>query len=431
MQSLTRPLLLIILVLVALPSASAATGDLRFGIERNNQVFTSVESASEGGFFELYVTGGNESRIVVEIVDLMTDSTGNKRAVPLGATPFSPANHVEIDEFQGSYQPTPDIQRFLIPFSFKNIENLSRPILGGLKISIVPIKGNDEAMNLSSAIVGTFAYYPEGISSDLAAGINPRIDLLDMKVADVSKETLPFSLIPDLPWIFATGPIAVGIKTKNEGNIFLNSQTSVEVNEVKLFGERKASGRFTVESNENFLLPSQVLESTILLQKEGKEGKLKDPFSGVGIYRITSKVVGSIGAEKLAKDSETRTIVIFPWKRLLVFFLILITFRRRLISLFFRLKKLILDFITYRAQEKKSFDEVLREIESWSVAQPEVLPPTKTVNVKKQPVVKRRHQESADKSKVNRNSVPKSKSKKAPSKSTISSRKKSVKKKTR
>lgn len=431
MRSPIKLLLLISLSLLALPSTSSAAGDIRFGIESNNQVFTSMESALEGGFFELYVTGGIESRIVVEFVDLLTDASGNKRAVPLGATPFSPASYVKLEEFERSYRPSPDIQRFLIPFSFQNIENLSRPILGGLKILIVPKKETEKALNLASAIVGTFAYYPEGFSRDLESGIEPQIDLLDIRVSDVSKETFPFSMLPDLSWIFESGPLAVDVKTKNEGNIFLNSQTSVEVDEVRFLGESKTSGRFKFESKENLLLPNQVLDSTLLLQNVGQKGRLKDPFSGIGIYRITSKVVGFIGTEKLAGDLDTRTIVIFPWKHFLVFFLFLVTFRRRLISLLFSLKKLALDFMAYREQDKKSYDEVLREIESWSVAQPEETPPTKTMKIKKKPAAESRRQKSASKSKVNKNSIQRSTNRKLSSKTmTPTPKKKAVRKTT-
>jgi hypothetical protein len=342
--NLTKPAkkyLVIIGFLVCVFNPSVVQADeetnFRVGLVNNNQVFSNPAEATSGGVIRLSVSNGRDATVKVELVDIFANSQGAKQSVPLNSTPFSPANLVSYEVLQPNYQPNGEKQFIDISYSFIDAENINRPVIGGLKISLDELNeefGEPEGLTLNSSIVATFSYYPIGSTSgdfELDALLNIRgIDL-----ASIRQEPLIYSLMPDIPRLFNDGPIRADVSVINNGNIFLQTNTEISVDQLKIFSGFRREELFRDTLDEFLLVPGQAGSGQKLLVNEivGSE-RVVDALAGIGIFQIQVKTIGAIGGDVLTQTNEAVWFVIFPWKPffliLLVFILILMAQKRRL-----------------------------------------------------------------------------------------------------
>ena len=321
------------------PSSAQADEDTNFrvGLVNKNQVFSNAAEATSGGVIRLSVSDGRDATVKVDLVDIFANSEGVKQAVPLGSTPSSPEDLVSYEVLQPRYKPNGETQFIDISYSFKDAENIDRPVIGGLKISLVTTNeesGEANGFTVDSAIVATFTYYPIGSTSrdfELDALLNmQRIDL-----ESVRPESLIYALMPDLPRLFNDGPIRASISLINNGNIFLQTRSEISVDRLKIFSGFNREELFRDNLEELLLVPGQVGSGQKLLVNEivGSE-KVADALPGIGIFHIKVKTSGTIGNDVLAELNEGVWFVIFPWKPFflifLVFILILIVQKQRL-----------------------------------------------------------------------------------------------------
>ena len=343
-MKLTKPakkyfLITCLVLCVFNPSTAQADEDpnFRVGLDNKNQVFSNAAEATSGGVMRLSVSNGRDATVKVELVDIFANSEGVKQAVPLGSTPFSPENLVSYKVLKPNYKPNGKTQFIDVSYSFNEAEKIDRPVIGGLKISLVTSNeesGEAKGFSVKSAIVATFTYYPIGSTSgefELDALLNmQRID-----VESVRPESLIYALMPDLPRLFNDGPIRASISLINNGNIFLQTRNEISVDRLKIFSGFNREELFRDNLEELLLVPGQVGSGQKLLVNEivGSE-KVADALPGIGIFQIKVKTSGTIGSEVLAELNEGVWFVIFPWKPFflifLVFILILIVQKQRL-----------------------------------------------------------------------------------------------------
>jgi hypothetical protein len=169
----------------------------RYGIEGNNLVFTTMEEAKVGGSFRLAVKDGQRANISVELVDIISNSSGFKQSIPLNSNPFTPYGLVDFAKKYPIYQPSEEFQYFDIAIRFKNNIVLDRPVLGGLSISLVPENQSQDQVAVTSSIVATFAYLP-AIGLDLKE-YAPALSLAGLKIEKKTKDFFPLNLLPDPP----------------------------------------------------------------------------------------------------------------------------------------------------------------------------------------------------------------------------------------
>ena len=321
------------------PSSAQADEDTNFrvGLVNKNQVFSNAAEATSGGVIRLSVSDGRDATVKVDLVDIFANSEGVKQAVPLGSTPSSPEDLVSYEVLQPRYKPNGETQFIDISYSFKDAENIDRPVIGGLKISLVTTNeesGEANGFTVDSAIVATFTYYPIGsTSSDFELDALLNVQRID--VESVRPESLIYALMPDLPRLFNDGPIRASISLINNGNIFLQTRSEISVDRLKIFSGFNREELFRDKLEELLLVPGQVGSGQKLLVNKivGSE-KVADALPGIGIFQIKVKTSGTIGSEVLAELNEGVWFVIFPWKPFflifLVFILILIVQKQRL-----------------------------------------------------------------------------------------------------
>ena len=321
------------------PSSAQADEDTNFrvGLVNKNQVFSNAAEATSGGVIRLSVSDGRDATVKVDLVDIFANSEGVKQAVPLGSTPSSPEDLVSYEVLQPRYKPNGETQFIDISYSFKDAENIDRPVIGGLKISLVTTNeesGEANGFTVDSAIVATFTYYPIGsTSSDFELDALLNVQRID--VESVRPESLIYALMPDLPRLFNDGPIRASISLINNGNIFLQTRSEISVDRLKIFSGFNREELFRDKLEELLLVPGQVGSGQKLLVNEivGSE-KVADALPGIGIFQIKVKTSGTIGSDVLAELNEGVWFVIFPWKPFflifLLFTLILIVQKQRL-----------------------------------------------------------------------------------------------------
>ena len=311
------------------PSLAQADEDTNFrvGLDNKSQIFSNAAEAKSGGVIRFSVSNGRDATVKAELVDIFANSEGAKQAVPLGSTPFSPENLVNYKVLKPNYKPNGETQFIDISYSFKDAENIDRPVIGGLKISLVTSNeesGEPEGFTVNSAIVATFTYYPIGSTSgefELDALLNvQRID-----VESVRSESLIYALMPDLPRLFNDGPIRASISLMNNGNIFLQTRSEISVDRLKIFSGFNREELFRDNLEELLLVPGQVGSGQKLLVNEivGSE-KVADALPGIGIFQIKVKTSGTIGSDVLTEINEDVWFVIFPWKPFFLIFLVFI-----------------------------------------------------------------------------------------------------------
>ena len=321
------------------PSSAQADEDTNFrvGLVKKNQVFSNAAEAASGGVIRLSVSDGRDATVKVELVDIFANSEGVKQEVPLGSTPFSPENLVNYKVLKPNYKPNGETQFIDISYSFKDAENIDRPVIGGLKISLVTTNeesGEAKGFTVDSAIVATFTYFPIG-STSTDFELDALLKLQRIEVESVRPESLIYALMPDLPRLFNDGPIRASISLINNGNIFLQTRSEISVDRLKIFSGFNREELFRDNLEELLLVPGQVGSGQKLLVNEivGSE-KVADALPGIGIFQIKVKTSGTIGSDVLAELNEGVWFVIFPWKPFflifLVFILILIVQKQRL-----------------------------------------------------------------------------------------------------
>lgn len=315
-------LTLLLTLIIAVPPASA-NERLRYGVSGNNQVFTTLDVATRGGVVTLSVEGGVPSSVRVELVDIYADEEGTKQSLPLDSNPLTPSGLVDFASDAGRYTPNGSVQKIPIPFRFNDIEDVRRPILGGLKISVVPDAAFDEGLNLVSSIVATFAYYPEGYLASMEGVINPELTVDSLTFQRTAGDLFPFNLIPDFPMLFNFGPIATTSRVQNTGNIFLEVTSHVEVNETNFFGGVPKDPILKTAPQEVFLVPDQSVEFAADLTAPRARTDALTGLPRIGVFEVVSTATGTLGRSLNVTATESRLLILFPWKYALVFLVLL------------------------------------------------------------------------------------------------------------
>ena len=306
--------LALLLISPGVTLAASEDENLRYGIAGNNQVFTSVDEALAGGTFRLTVKGGQQGTFSAELVDLYADESGTKTALPLNSNPYTADGFVEFESVVGRYIPNGEFQNIDVPFALRNIENVTRPVLGGLKVTLVPDEKSDSGLVLASSIIATFAYYPLGYLNSPESEIKPALEVGSVAFERESGDVFPLNLIPDFPILFNFGPISATSTVRNTGNIFLDVTTQVAVKETNYFGEKPKDPFLESAPRETFLVPNQSLELTEdLVNGTNLSESLKD-LPRIGVFEVVSTATGSLGSTLIVSDSESKVLILFPWK---------------------------------------------------------------------------------------------------------------------
>jgi hypothetical protein len=318
------------------PSLAEEGEQFRYGLEGNNLVFTNAGEAIAGGSFRTFVRDGQRANISVELVDIVSNSTGSKKAIPLDSSPFSPKGLVKFTKNYPIYTPSEEFQYFETAIRFKDDITVDRPVLGGIAITLVPVDRPDKEVVVQSKIVATFAYMPStGIDLEKYA---PALTLTGPIIERRTPDFFPLSLIPELPFVFNHGDVRLSHQLKNTGKIFLETTTERSAKQVGLFGQRD---KMLIEDSKTaFLVPEQyVADVADIAFSESVDRNL-----GIGLYSFEISATGEMGDEINARASNQQLLFVFPWKQTLLAMGVLVLLRKRIRRTFSSFAELIRAF---------------------------------------------------------------------------------------
>lgn len=317
-------------------STATAEDGFRTGLGNTNQVFTDVDTALAGSFFSLTVSQGKSARIRVELVDIFANEFGAKQIAPLNSTPYSPDKYIKFNEDAGTYIPNGRKQTIKIPFKLQNLTELNRPIIGGLRISLEEIQNRttdpESRVSINAGIVGTFTYYPVGVVNQSEYKISPELSVEKINISPIKSDSFPLSLIPNFLPLINKGPLQITTQVSNDGNIFLETVSNIEISKSGLFAGSDGQVLFKYQGDKILLTPGQKSNNTFSVTDRLTQSNISvDPLPSFGIFRVTVSVSGSIGNKEFSNISESKLVIIFPWKILLiaVFALLIIFLYRR------------------------------------------------------------------------------------------------------
>lgn len=306
---------------LGIPASAEENQNFRYGLEGNNLVFSTPEQARAGGSFRLAVKQGQKAKISVELVDVYSTEAGAKRSIPLGSSPFTAEGLVIFQKKYPVYEPSEDFQYFDISYSFRDDIDLDRPVLGGLSISLVPESPSDEETVVQSSIVATFAYLPAALNLE---GYAPGLTLTDPKIDRIEPEVFPLNLLPNFPRLYNHGDLVLSYELTNTGDIFLETTTELNVEQVGIFGQPDET--VFSQSRQAFLVPAQLTQETQDLAPRQSENQTLD----FGLYRVTLTATGQLGDEIGTSAESQQILVVFPWKQSLIVLGLIAIFRRRI-----------------------------------------------------------------------------------------------------
>jgi hypothetical protein len=304
-----------------IPANAEENQNFRYGLEGNNLVFSTPEQAMAGGSFRLAVKQGQRAKISVELVDVYSTEAGAKRSIPLGSSPFTAEGLVVFQKKYPVYEPSEDFQYFDISYRFRDDIDLDRPVLGGLSISLVPESPSGEQSTVQSSIVATFAYLPTALNLE---GYTPALTLTDPKIDRREPEIFPLNLLPNFPFVHNHGDLMLSYQLSNSGDIFLETTTELNVEQVGIFGLPDKT--VFSQSRQAFLVPDQLTEETIDLASGQPENQSLD----LGLYRVTLTATGQLGEELGTSTESQQIVIVFPWKQGLMVLGLIVVFRRRI-----------------------------------------------------------------------------------------------------
>jgi hypothetical protein len=318
-------------------TTATAEDGFRTGLGNTNQVFTDVDTALAGSFFTLTVSRGKPARIRVELVDIYANEFGAKQVAPLNSTPYSPDQYIEFTEDAGIYIPNGRTQTIEIPFKLQNLTELDRPIIGGLRISLQEIQNRttdpESRVSINAGIVGTFTYYPVGVVNQSKYKISPELSVEEINVSPIKSDSFPLSLIPNFLPLINKGPLQITTQVSNNGNIFLETVSNIEMSKSSLFGGSDGQVLFQYQGEKILLTPGQKSNNTFNVTDRLIQSNLSvDPLPPFGIFRVTVNLSGSIGNKEFSNISESKLVIVFPWKILLtavLALLIIFLYRRK------------------------------------------------------------------------------------------------------
>jgi hypothetical protein len=208
----------------------------------------------------------------------------------------------------------------------------------------VPEEKSDKKVTFGSSIVATFAYMPAGSLN--MNEYTPELSLSMPRIERVSPDFFPLNMIPDLPLFRNHGDLQVDYELSNSGNIFLETEAELTVQQLNFFGQPEVL-RFS-NSTTAFLVPGQMTKNTVEIESIDSEKK----NLSMGIYQFTKSVQGQIGDQIKTSVSNQQTLIIFPWKQSLMGLILLLALRKRIAKALTELWSYIQAFKEFRSSRK-------------------------------------------------------------------------------
>lgn len=303
-------MLALVSMAVGLGVSAVASESNRIGIVTPTVVLENTRDNYVGEVI-FSISGSKDMLLEVDLVDIWTDSQGNRITLSPGATPLTGLGRLVIGKFQTEYIADGTKQQISIPVSITADELSKAALLSGVKLTMLE-KAESESNSLrliSSAIAFVFA---AGGDTDLSGYLaNFTIDSFTVAPLGTIKPTDPLGRL----FFVENGPVELIFEGKNSGSLFAFVSHRLTLSK-RSFGDEAGVKRETLlekEFSEVSVIPGQVRRDTVAATGVLQGSKsIVDLVSDWGLYDATLVTTSRSGSENPMVSSKTLNFLVFP-----------------------------------------------------------------------------------------------------------------------
>lgn len=257
------------------------------------------------------ITGSKDMLLEVDLVDIWTDSQGNRITLSPGATPLTGLGRLLIGKFQTEYIADGTKQQISIPVSITADELSKAGLLSGVKLTMLEKAGSESGtLKLISAAIAFV--YASGGDTDLSGYLaNFTIDSFTVAPLGSTKPTDPLGRL----FFVENGPVELVFEGRNSGSLFAFVSHRLTLSK-RSFGDEAGVKRETLlekEFPEVSVIPGQVRRDKVAATGVLQGSKsIVDLVSGWGLYDATLETTTRSGSEDPKVSQKTLTFLVFP-----------------------------------------------------------------------------------------------------------------------
>ena len=301
-------LLAIAIALAGGYSAVASDSGIQLLVENGSREYV-VGSPESPAYYELSVVvqGDVSGELEVGFADVVLGPNGDRTIFDAGTLPDSLQNALYLVNDDLSISANPFSKE--ITLRFAALEDIKPGIYSGeIRIAFNPDStsggGSSSSLGASKALlVSTYGFTQQ----DSDSGFEPA-RLLNSALVSLSVDSFADRLLPDLPGVFNSGPIASRIVYSNSGRYPNFTEVTWKFSDRDgLIASQKLS-REKLNAGEE---KSAEVSAVLLDPNTGRSIDVIDPFTPI---ELRIEITSELGGYQAAPEVHTETFIIVPWK---------------------------------------------------------------------------------------------------------------------
>lgn len=314
---------------LGLPNVSNAASDqLSVSNLPSEFVIGKPNAKQEKLTLEVFVTSQAPQRLVVEFIDFYSGEDGNRTQLPAGSTPYSLANALEIQPFDGLHNGGGKQQRFDITIVPKK-EYPQSLFNGGIVARLEPIGDTGKGIGSAGSILRAMTVTPFGLVASLEEGQLLPAQIVRHDLTRLNRSSFIDSVLPDIPGVVNFGSVKSTVTYENVGEYPVFAGLQWEFDHA---GAVIASKQFRA----SIISPGQKITKEVTTEISGQqEGSRLNLLPGLGFVSNKISLSSSLGGTNLPVQTYDGSFLIIQWKEPFVgvlglYFLIRWAWRRNL-----------------------------------------------------------------------------------------------------
>jgi hypothetical protein len=273
---------------------------------------------------DVLVSGSQDATVTAKFVDVLYGEDGNKENLESGSTPYSLAEVLRIENFDGSFKGSERTKRIQIKVSTTQ-SKISEMFYGGFVVQAVPVSSNPKKKQVSSTststgIVSQINVFPFGFAGGKNKDKILPSELSYVSLSSTNRTSVIDYLIPDIPGVINSGPIQATVNYKNVGKlpVFVTANWTFTTDGKKIASQSSPRGLIRPGTSAS--------RATITQAKvEGTE-KLANVLPALGVVEIETSLVSEIAGTTFDPVVEKSSVLIVQWKEPFFFIALGLTF---------------------------------------------------------------------------------------------------------
>jgi hypothetical protein len=305
------------------PHAAAEGAQARIGIITPFVVLESEanEYSAEARFA---VSGGVESEISFELLDVWFNPAGQRTTLPLGSTPTSAAGRLTASLGSSTYTPNSEVQTVAVRLSISSESLLKAPVSSAIRLTVRPKLGaeNQGAVSIiSSAVAFAFATHDDFVEGD--GEFKAEIKNSNFMISDLADRDNPSRRAR----MFVEDQLVLAsFETSNEGSLFAFVSHELTIRKTGFWVDPLSEEAVVYQTKieQSIITPGQsrTREIPLTAQLVGTD-RVVSRVADWGIYELILKTSHHSGQPDAVDQFESITVVVFPFRQLILLIIVI------------------------------------------------------------------------------------------------------------